>query len=119
MCIRDSCLSGTSIVLHQRKSLSYLRKRPLQPVKRQIKNISVSSKSRFCLLYTSYSWSGTSLTQKDLSLNKKGKISKWGTLTLLRRADLYIGKNSEALQAAEEAIKGSEANKYQLWNTEE
>jgi hypothetical protein len=30
-----------------------------------------------------------------------------------------MGKNSEALQAAEEAIKGSEANKYQLWNTEE
>lgn len=66
-----------------------------------------------------YSWSGTSLNQKDLSLNKKGKISKWATLTLLSRAYLYMGKNSEALQAAEEAIKGSEANKYQLWNTEE
>ena len=52
-----------------------------------------------------YSWSGTSLNQKDLSLNKKGKISKWGTLTLLSRAYLYMGKNSEALQAAEEAIK--------------
>ena len=37
-----------------------------------------------------------------------------GTLTLLSRAYLYIGKNSEALQAAEETIKGSEANKYQL-----
>lgn len=38
---------------------------------------------------------------------------------MLSRAYLYMGKNSEALQAAEEAIKGSEANKYQLWNTEE
>lgn len=76
-------------------------------------------KNAASLMIPTYSWSGTSLNQKDLSLNKKGKISKWATLTLLSRAYLYMGKNSEALQAAEEAIKGSEANKYQLWNTEE
>ena len=71
-------------------------------------------KNAASLMIPTYSWSGTSLNQKDLSLNKKGKISKWGTLTLLSRAYLYMGKNSEALQAAEEAIKGSEANKIPI-----
>ncbi|MEG1563518.1 MAG: RagB/SusD family nutrient uptake outer membrane protein [Bacteroides sp.] len=70
------------------------------------------------LMIPTYAWTGTNLNNKDLVLSKKGKIGKWATLTLLSRVYLYMGKNAEALQTAEEAIKGAEKNDYQLWTTE-
>lgn len=50
---------------------------------------------------------------------KKGHISRWGVLTLLSRVYLYHGDDALALAAAEEAIKGAEANDYALWTNEQ
>lgn len=49
----------------------------------------------------------------------KGKLNKWAGLQLLSRAYLYMGNNKEALIAAQNAIKGAEANGYSLWSNEE
>lgn len=50
---------------------------------------------------------------------KKGKINRWAAMTLLSRVYLYKGDNSQALQYAEEAIKGAKKAKYALWTNEE
>ena len=50
---------------------------------------------------------------------KKGKINRWAAMTLLSRVYLYKGDNSQALQYAEEAIKGAKKAKYALWSNEE
>lgn len=49
----------------------------------------------------------------------KGKINKWGAYTLLSRAYLYIGKNSEAFNAATAAIDGAKSNDYKLWSNKD
>ncbi len=49
----------------------------------------------------------------------KGHINRWGVLTLLSRIYLYHGNDALALQTAEEAIKGAEAEGYALWTNAE
>ena len=49
----------------------------------------------------------------------KGYINRWGTLSLLSRVYLYHGDDQLALQAAEEAIAGAEAEGYALWTNAE
>ncbi|MGN0310933.1 MAG: RagB/SusD family nutrient uptake outer membrane protein [Bacteroides sp.] len=50
---------------------------------------------------------------------KKGKINRWAAMTLLSRVYLYKGDNANALQYAEESIKGAKKAKYALWTNEE
>lgn len=49
----------------------------------------------------------------------KGKINKWGAMTLLSRVYLYKGDNKNALETAEAAIKGAEKEGYALWTNDE
>lgn len=50
---------------------------------------------------------------------QKGRINKWGAMTLLSRVYLYHGDDSKALSIAEEAINGAEGEGYALWTNEE
>lgn len=52
-------------------------------------------------------------------VKKEGKINKWAAMTLLSRAYLYMGNNSEAYNVAAEAIKGAEKQGYKLWTNDE
>lgn len=64
-------------------------------------------------------------TEKDkaksswLAQSTKGKMNKWSAMTLLSRVYLYQGNYAKALETAEEAIKGAEADGYRLWTNEE
>lgn len=49
----------------------------------------------------------------------KGHISKWGAMSLLSRVYLYHGDDSKALDMAEQAIAGAEAEGYRLWTNSE
>lgn len=49
----------------------------------------------------------------------KGKINRWGAMTLLSRAYLYKGDYRNAYDKAVEAIKGAEKKSYRLWTNEE
>lgn len=49
----------------------------------------------------------------------KGKINRWGAMTLLSRVYLYKGDNTNALRVAEEGIAGAESNGYKLWSYDE
>ncbi|MEG1616259.1 MAG: RagB/SusD family nutrient uptake outer membrane protein [Bacteroidales bacterium] len=48
----------------------------------------------------------------------KGKINRWGAMTLLSRVYLYKGDHVNALRVAEEGISGAESSNYALWSTE-
>lgn len=48
-----------------------------------------------------------------------GKLNRWGALTLLSRAYLYKGDNTNALATAEKAIEGALENGYRLWSNQE
>lgn len=71
------------------------------------------------LLYNKYSWSKKNLNSQQRTINRKGKMSKWAALTILSRAYLYMGENTKALEAAEEAIEGAEKDGYKLWSNAE
>lgn len=49
----------------------------------------------------------------------QGKINKWAAMTLLSRVYLYKGDNENALETAEEGIKGAEKKDFKLWTNEE
>ena len=49
----------------------------------------------------------------------KGKINKWGAMVLLSRVYLYKNDNTNAFNAAKEAIEGAEKQGYALWTNEE
>lgn len=51
--------------------------------------------------------------------SNKGKLNKWSAMTLLSRVYLYCGKNTEALNIAEDAIKGAQAKGFRLWTNAE
>lgn len=71
------------------------------------------------LLLPEYYWAEENLNSQERIINRKGKISKWAALTLLSRAYLYMGRDAEALKAAEDAISGAEADGYKLWTRDE
>ena len=50
---------------------------------------------------------------------RKGHINRWGAMTLLSRVYLYHGDDAEAYKMATEAIKGAEAEGYELWSNAE
>lgn len=54
-----------------------------------------------------------------LAKSTRGKMNKWSAMTLLSRVYLYQGNYAKALETAEEAIQGAEADGYHLWTNEE
>ena len=71
------------------------------------------------LINPAYYWAKNNAASQKRISNKKGKMSKWGALTILSRAYLYMGNNTAALTAAEEVIKGAEKQGYRLWTHDE
>lgn len=61
----------------------------------------------------------TLLDNSEGTAYNKGHINRWGVLSLLSRVYLYHGDNQLALNVAEEAISGAEAEGYALWTNAE